>query len=81
MTAHGQDQEFISLPASSDEIWPLSSLQSNRYNGDFPGIKRLNRESDCPSQTGTEFKPSKINLNYIYIFSTYRAVNTISAVA
>jgi hypothetical protein len=70
MTAHGEDQEFISLPASSDEIWPLSSLQSNRYSGNLPGLKGLNRESDRPSQIGTEFKPSKINLNYVYIFGT-----------
>jgi hypothetical protein len=81
MTAHGEGQEFISLPASSDEICPLPSLQSNRYSGDFPGIKRLNRESVRPSPTGTEFKPSKRNLNYVYIFSAYRAVNIISVVA
>jgi len=81
MTAHGQGQEFISLPASSDEIWPLPSLQSNRYNGDFRGIKRINRESHRPSPAGAEFKPSEFNLNYFYIFSSYRAVNIISFLA
>jgi hypothetical protein len=81
MTAHGEGQEFISMPASSDEIWPLPSLQSNRYSGDLPGIKGLNRESDRAFPTGTEFKPSKTKLNYVYIFSKFRAVNTISVVA
>jgi len=81
MTVHGQGLDFISLPASSDEICPLPSLQSNRYSGDFPGIKWLNRESDRLSPTGTEFKPSKNNLNSVYTFSAYRAVNIISVVA
>jgi hypothetical protein len=56
---------FISLSASSDEIWPVTFLQPHRYSGDFSGIKRINLESDRPSPTGTEFKPSKLNVNYV----------------
>jgi len=41
MTTHGQGQEFISLPASSDEIWPLLTPppQSTQVQWGLPGNK------------------------------------------